>query len=185
MINTLLDWLQQDSWMTASVSFFIMAILAFFPAIPIPIVAGIIATTYSIPVALFISLGGTVFGSICMFYLCRYGFQRIALKQVKKWQRLDGFFQLLERNGFLAVLIGRLIPIMPSAAINAIAGVTKVRFRSFLLATTIGKFPTMLAFTLAGAQFGRNMYLTGIMIALYVFVLFLLGLKLKENWRRG
>lgn len=118
-----------------------MAMLAFVPAVPIPLVAGIVGAAYPFPVALFICLGGTIFGSICMFFLCRYVFQRIALKQVRKWQRLDGFFQLLERNGFLAVLIGRLIPIMPSAAINAIAGVTKVRFGSFLLATTIGKFP--------------------------------------------
>ncbi|KOS68674.1 hypothetical protein AEA09_09050 [Lysinibacillus contaminans] len=184
-MNNLLDWLQHDTWLTRVSSFFIMAMLAFVPAVPIPLVAGIIGTTYPFPVALFISLGGTVFGSICMFFLCRYAFQRIALKQVQKWQRLDGFFQLLERNGFLAVLIGRLIPIMPSAAINAIAGVTEVRFRSFLLATTIGKFPTMMAFTLAGAQFEENQYLTGMMIVLYVLVIFLLGLKLKNKWARG
>ncbi|MEG0260678.1 MAG: TVP38/TMEM64 family protein [Lysinibacillus sp.] len=184
-MNNLLDWLQHDSWLTRISSFLLMAMLAFLPAIPIPLVAGIIATTFPTPIALFISLGGTVFGSICMFYLCRYGLQRVALKQVQKWQRLDGFFQLLERNGFLAVLIGRLIPIMPSAAINAIAGVTKVRFRSFLLATAIGKFPTMLAFTIAGAQFGKNQVVTGIMIGLYIIVLFLLGLKIRNKWARG
>ncbi|MFJ7736200.1 TVP38/TMEM64 family protein [Lysinibacillus sp. NPDC097287] len=184
-MDELLNWLQHDSWMTRISSFLLMAMLAFLPAIPIPLVAGIIAATYSVPVALFISLGGTIFGSICMFYLCRYGFQMVALKQVQKWQRLDGFFQLLERNGFLAVLIGRLVPIMPSAAINAIAGVTKVRFSSFLLATALGKFPTMLAFTLAGAQFGKNQLLTGTMIGLYVLVIFLIGLKIRNKWARG
>lgn len=184
-MNELLDWLQHDSWSTRVTSFFLMTMLAFVPAVPIPLVAGIIGTAYPFPVALFISLGGTVFGSICMFYLCRYALQRIALKQVQKWQRLDGFFQLLERNGFLAVLIGRLIPIMPSAAINAIAGVTKVRFRSFLLATTIGKFPTMLAFTLAGSQLEKNQYITGMMIVLYVIVIFLLGSKVRNKWTRG
>lgn len=181
-MNNLLNWLQQDSWMTRVSSFFLMAILAFIPAMPIPLVTGIIATTSSFPVALFISLGGTVFGSACMFYLCRYGFQRIALKQVQKWQRLAGFFLLLERNGFLAVLIGRIIPIMPSAAINAIAGVTKIHFRSFLLATTIGKFPTMMAFTLAGAQFKNNPFLIGMMVVLYALVIFLFGLKVKNKW---
>lgn len=180
-----LEWLQNDTWITRTGSFFLMAILAFVPAFPIPLVAGIIGTTYPFPIALFISLGGTVFGSICMFFLCRYALQRMALKQVRKWQRLDGFFQLLGRNGFLAVLIGRLIPIMPSAAINAIAGVTEVRFASFLLATTIGKLPTMMAFTLAGAHFDKHQYLTGMMVVLYVFVLFLLGLKLKNKWTRG
>lgn len=181
-MDDLLNWIQHDSWMTRISSFFLMAMLAFIPAVPIPLVVGIIAATYSIPVALFISLGGTVFGSICMFFLCRYAFQGIALKQVQKRKRLDGFFQLLERNGFLAVLIGRLIPIMPSAAINAIAGVTKVRFSSFLFATTIGKVPTMMFFTLAGAQFGKNQLLTAMMIGLYVLVLFLLGMKMRNKW---
>lgn len=184
-MNELLEWLQHDAWSTSITSFFLMAMLAFIPAVPIPLVVGIIGAAYSFPVALFISLGGTVFGSICMFFLCRYAFQRIALKQVRKWQRLGGFFQLLERNGFLAVLIGRLIPIMPSAAINAIAGVTKVRFRSFLLATTMGKFPTMMAFTLAGSRFEENQYITGMMIGLYVIMLVLLGLKVRNKWKRG
>lgn len=181
----LYDWLHHDAWLTSVTSFLLMAMLAFVPAVPIPLVAGIIGATYPFPVALFISLGGTVFGSICMFCLCRTALQQIALKQVRKWQRLDGFFQLLERNGFLAVLIGRLIPIMPSAAINAIAGVAKVRFGSFLLATTLGKFPTMMAFTLAGSQFEENQYITGMMIVLYVIVIVLLGSKVRTKWTRG
>lgn len=181
----LFDWLQYDTWLTRITGFLLIAMLAFVPAAPIPLVAGIVGATYSLPVAMCISLGGTIFGSICMFGLCRTAFQRIALKQVQKWQRLDGFFQLLERNGFLAVLIGRLIPIMPSAAINAISGVTKVRFGSFLLATTIGKFPTMMAFTLAGSQFKENQYITGMMIGLYVIVIILLGSKIRTKWIRG
>lgn len=74
---------------------------------------------------------------------------------------------------------------MPSAAINAIAGVTKVHFWSFLLATALGKFPTMLAFTLAGAQFRKNQLLTGLMIGLYVLVIFLIVLKIRNKWARG
>lgn len=184
-MNELLNWLQHDAWLTRVTSFLLMTVLAFIPAMPIPFVAGIIGTAYPFPVALFISLGGTVFGSICLFYLCRYAFQGIALKQIQKWKRLDGFFHLLERNGFLAVLVGRLIPIMPSAAINAIAGVTKVRFRSFFLATAIGKCPTMIAFTLAGTQFEENQYVTGMMIGLYVIVIVLIGFKVRNKWTRG
>ncbi|MFJ7953870.1 VTT domain-containing protein [Lysinibacillus sp. NPDC096418] len=103
----------------------------------------------------------------------------------KNGNGLMDFFQLLGRNGFLAILISRLIPIMPSAAINAIAGVTKVHFGSFFLATALGKFPTMLAFTLRGARFGKNQLLIGIMIGLYVIVIFLIGLKLRNKWARG
>lgn len=91
-MDDLLTWIKHDSWMTRISSFFLRAMLAFLPAIPIPLVAGIIATTYSVPVALFISLGGSVFGSICMFFLCRYAFQRKALNQVQNGNGLMDFF---------------------------------------------------------------------------------------------
>ena len=180
-----LDWLQYDTWWASIISFLLIALLAFVPAAPIPLVAGIIGTAYPFPVALCISLGGTVLGSISMFFLCRTTFQKIALKQVQKWQRLDGFFRLLERDDFLAVLIGRLIPIMPSAAINAIAGVANVRFHAFLLATTMGKLPTMIAFTVAGTQFEENRYITGLLIGLYVLAIVLVGSKIRRKWTRG
>ena len=179
------NWLQYDTWWASIICFFLLALLAFVPATPIPLVAGIIGTSYPFPVALCISLGGTVLGSILMFFLCRTAFQKIALKQVQRWQRLDGFFKLLERNDFVAVLIGRLVPIMPSAAINAIAGVANVRFHAFLLATTLGKLPTIMAFTLAGSQFAENQYITGLMIGFYVLFVAFLGFKIRKKWTRG
>jgi uncharacterized membrane protein YdjX (TVP38/TMEM64 family) len=47
----------------------------------------------------------------------------------------------MERSGFLYVLFGRLIPVIPSSLINMGAGVSKIRFRPFLFATLLGKFP--------------------------------------------
>ncbi len=40
----------------------------------------------------------------------------------------------------------------------------------------------MMFFTLAGAQFGKNKLLTAMMIGLYVLVLFLLGMKMRNKW---
>jgi len=177
-----LDWLQVPTLWSAISSFFIMSALAFIPAVPIPLIASIIAVNYPFIVALLISLGGTLFGSICFYYLARYSLQNYALRKITQWKSIDGFFNLLERNGFLAILIGRLVPIMPSAVINAIAGVSKIKFMSFFVATLIGKFPTMLAFTLVGSQFEEQKIITTIFVLLYLLVLIMLAIKLKQKW---
>lgn len=181
-MKTFLDWLQVPTLYSAITGFLIMSVLAFIPAVPIPLFASFIATNYPFIVALLISLGGTIFGSICMYYLARYTFQNYALRKITQWKSINGFFNLIERNGFLAILIARLIPIMPSAIINAIAGVSKIKFSSFFLATLFGKFPTMLAFTLAGSQFEQQKIITIIFVLLYLLVLFLLSSKLKHKW---
>ncbi|MEQ6353191.1 VTT domain-containing protein [Lysinibacillus sp. M3] len=184
-MKVLLDWLQVPSLWSAITSFFIMSALAFIPAVPIPLLASIIASSYPFIIALIISLGGTLFGSICMYYVARYVLQKYALRKITQWKSIHGFFDLLERNGFLAILIGRLIPIMPSAAINTIAGVSKIKFFSFFFATLIGKFPTMLAFTLAGAQFEEQKLITTLFVLLYLFVLIMIAFKLKHKWSKN
>lgn len=165
-----------------SFSFLLMAILAFFPAMPIPLVAGIIGSIFPMPVALIINMGGNVLGSLCMYILSKTILKKFALRKLSNFKKLTGFFNLLERNGFLAVLIGRLIPIMPSAAINLIAGISNISLIPFLLATILGKFPTMLVATVAGNQFEEHQFYTIILFSLYMSVIIFIGYKLKKRW---
>ncbi|MEG0385498.1 MAG: VTT domain-containing protein [Solibacillus sp.] len=176
-----MDWIEKSS---ASVwgSFLIMVGLAFVPAMPIPLIVGYIATNQPFWLALLISLGGTTVGCIGMFYLSRTILARWARKKVAAYARLDGFFTMLDRNAFLAILIGRLIPIMPSAALNAIAGVTSMPVLAFTFATIIGKLPTMVAFTMAGQKFEDNQWSTMLLVGTYLLLLLLIGRKLKRRF---
>ena len=163
--------------------FFIMVAVSFIPFAPIPVLATIIGTNHSFFTGLCINLGGTVTGSIILYWLSKKILRRLARKIVNKYQYLERFLSLIQTNGFLAVLIGRLVPILPSAGINLIAGISGVTFVAFATATLIGKLPIIMAFSLAGNQLAAGNWQTLIIIALYLLTLLLVGRKLKAKWQ--
>lgn len=177
----MIDSLQGDSPYVAVVSFFIMIVLAFVPAMPIPVIAGIVGAKFPFWLALLINLGGTVIGCIGMFLLCRYFLQRWSRNILLRYQTATSFLTLLDRNPFLAVLIARLIPIMPSAAVNAISGITTMPLVAFTMATLLGKLPGMLTFTFAGAQVEDSTVSTIIIIGLYLLVIGLVAKKIRAR----
>lgn len=65
--------------------------------------------------------------------------------------RLDA---LLDRNGLLAVLGVRFVPVLPFAVMNIACGLTAVRTRDYLLGSAIGMAPGALALVGIGAYGG-------------------------------
>lgn len=62
---------------------------------------------------------------------------------------------LLADHGLSAVLIVRLVPLVPFIAINYASGLSAVRFRHFVLGSAIGMVPGSLAYAALGA-YGTN-----------------------------
>jgi uncharacterized membrane protein YdjX (TVP38/TMEM64 family) len=62
----------------------------------------------------------------------------------------DGFKQ----DAFSYLLFLRLVPVVPFFAVNAVAGLARVDFRSFVLATFIGIIPGAIAFAWLGVGLG-------------------------------
>lgn len=65
--------------------------------------------------------------------------------------RLDSLDALLGRRGLLSVMVIRLIPIFPFAAVNYASGVTVVRVRDYVIGTAIGILPASAAYVAVGA----------------------------------
>jgi uncharacterized membrane protein YdjX (TVP38/TMEM64 family) len=91
-------------------------------------------------VALFGLWKGFLFSLICsviastiIFIIFRYIF-----KDFKAPTKFDAYREKIENNGFLYVLIARLIPIMPTNIINMVAGVSSIKLIHYVLATVIG-----------------------------------------------
>jgi len=53
-------------------------------------------------------------------------------------------------NGFKALLIARLLPLAPSGIITAVAAISRMNFRDFMLATVLGKLPPVIIKVLLG-----------------------------------
>lgn len=123
----------------------------------------------------------------CIPYLLSRALGRgVMAKALKKHPTADRCDRFAGRNGFLAVLMMRLIPIFSWDAVNFLAGLCGIRFRDYLVASLIGTIPGSFAYNLIGASMGKPiektpiMILTGVVIAL-AQVLILKRRKPKEH----
>lgn len=142
---------------------FLMFLETVFPPIPsevIMTVAGVTAAKGELELSLVIASGtaGAMLGNIFWYLAARaIGIER--LKPVIQrhgrwltvnWREVQRAQRWMEKHGIAFVLVGRVIPTMRSL-VSVPAGLLKMRFRSFVIASTLGTF----AWTalLAGAGF--------------------------------
>ena len=118
---------------------YLTASLFFFPGTPITILSGILfgnilGTSYTV-------VGATI-GASLAFFISRFlgkDFVDKILKQ--KMKGLNEYDKKLEENGLLTMLFLRLIPLFPFNGLNFAMGLTKIKFRHFLIGTFFGIIP--------------------------------------------
>ncbi|HEX2966625.1 MAG TPA: TVP38/TMEM64 family protein [Syntrophorhabdaceae bacterium] len=127
-----------------------------------------ISTAFFIPGALVLSLlSGFLFGTAAgalytnisasigaalSFLAARYIFGNWV--QRKYSDRLSAFNREITRHGNRYLFSLRVAPIMPFFLVNALAGMTKMRFRNFLFITFAGVLPGSVIYANAGRQMG-------------------------------
>lgn len=181
MPEILNDFLAQQHPAYLAISFLLLAVLACVPLLPTPLVISIIAMQYDWQTAFIVSLSGNVVGSIVMYMLCQRIFFNRAQQWIVKKNNMQRFVRFIEKNGFLAVLVGRLIPLVPSAVMNALAGMMNISFWSFVIATTIGKLPNILVYALAGSELQQSPLSAMTLVGVYSIVIVALGRAIKQH----
>jgi len=119
----------------------IVMLLHLFPVIPFVLMAGFNVLLYGWIGGFMLSLSGSLLGASLGFWLARTLGQTWAQPKVTK---LGKWGALLRGNSFSVVLLSRLIPVLPSAAVNYAAGLSLMTFPSFLLASLLGKIPMII-----------------------------------------
>jgi phosphatidylserine/phosphatidylglycerophosphate/cardiolipin synthase-like enzyme/uncharacterized membrane protein YdjX (TVP38/TMEM64 family) len=90
--------------------------------------------------------GGAVAGA-----LAGYCFGRILGRDtVRRFagRRLNRLSKRLARRGVLAVVLARMVPVLPFTVVNIVAGASHIRIKDFVLGTAIGMLPGLLAIAL-------------------------------------
>ena len=129
-----------------------------------------------------LSLLGEVLGSWIAFLIYRLGVQAIDHNKQSQWKWIRIMHGWRPTQLFLSVLVGRLIPFIPSIVINMFAAATKIHQVHFFLATLLGKIPAMvlevfISYDLIHIQ--QN-YLRLIVVLLLIFVGYVLF-----HWRKS
>lgn len=91
-----------------------------------------------------VSLIGEIAGSLVAFWLYRKGFRKFVDKRSKHTPRIKKLLDASPREAFLFVIGLRLMPFVPSGLVTLYAAVSQMRFRSFAVASSMGKVPALL-----------------------------------------
>jgi uncharacterized membrane protein YdjX (TVP38/TMEM64 family) len=96
---------------------------------------------------LYINIGATI-GALIIFIAARFFIGEMVQK--KYGEKLKKFNKEMEENGTNYLITLRLIPIFPFFLINLFAGVTKVKWYTFLWTTSLGIIPGSFAYAYSG-----------------------------------
>jgi uncharacterized membrane protein YdjX (TVP38/TMEM64 family) len=94
---------------------------------------------------------GSVIGASAAFLLGRTLARDWIESKVTSNSTFRAIDQAVEKNGFKIVLLTRLSPIFPFNLLNYAFGITKVRFRDYVLASWVGMFPGTVMYVYLGS----------------------------------
>lgn len=141
----------QESLLLASLAFVGTAILLkllFVPVTPLSVIGGYVFGPY---LGFLLSLISLTVGSVIPFFIARKTgkafTERLLAERLPGIQRYN---RMVKENGFLTVVFFRVVPTLPISAVNFIFGLSKVRFRDFLLGSVAGFAPTLLVLSFIG-----------------------------------
>ncbi|MBI5149923.1 MAG: TVP38/TMEM64 family protein [Candidatus Omnitrophica bacterium] len=126
---------------------YVLRPLILFPAAVFSASAGVI---WGLKGLLYLLVGANL-SAIAEFIIARY-FAREAVEKLIKG-KFNSIDRAVERNGFVTVLLIRLIPNVAWDIQNLALGLTKVKFRDYVLATLIGILPGSFALVYFGSSF--------------------------------
>lgn len=173
--DELLSLIKAGGILSIFVSMLFVAICVFFPVIPFPVLAGVIGGVFGTTQGVMVSLTGAMAGTMCFFFLSRYGFRDYAQTKLMNYPKVREYESFLNRNSFVAIITCRLIPIIPAPVVNIICGLSKVKWLPFFTASTIGKIPNILILSYAGASFSSNKAFSFGLYGGYILIVFIIN----------
>jgi len=158
----------------------IKSFIIFIPAGIFMLAAGLSFGTF---LGALILIVGTLLSSTAGFVFARYFGKDYVQKKLQntKFSNLGG---KIAQKGFLIILLLRLVPILPYDAINYICGLSKIRYRDFILATLIGTIPACFLYAYLGDNilkpFSKGFYLSVVLVILISLTPVLFAKSIKE-----
>jgi uncharacterized membrane protein YdjX (TVP38/TMEM64 family) len=143
-----------------------------FPVLPFKIVIGVLGYIYGTLLGALISWSAATVGSVIIFLLVQLFFLKQGQAYLLKFKRVEKLKIMIEKSPFFAILIARMIPIMPQGLVNVYVALIPIRLLTYTLASAIGKIPGMIVYAYIGKHLLSDM--DNLFIAIGIYALFLL-----------
>jgi uncharacterized membrane protein YdjX (TVP38/TMEM64 family) len=125
---------------------------------------------------IFVLIGENLSANL-LYIVGKYFGGEIVRKMIEHSQRMHWLDCRLHENGFMAVLVMRLL-YLPFDLVGYFSGMCKIRQRDFALGTALGILPGAVSFVLLGSSFANPRHL---IFSLSVFLLSLALVRILKN----
>jgi len=168
-IQALSDWVRDQglTGMLLYVLAYTVRPLVFFPASLLTLFGGY---TYGPWLGTLLDVIGAGTGGLLSFWIARLLGRRGVEKLIGKG-KLNVLDERIATNGFLVVLVVRLIPLFPFDAISYASGLSKIRFKQFAIANYLGIIPGAFVYNNIGSSL-RDPFSWQFFVAIGLYVLF-------------
>lgn len=154
--------------------------LLFFPDSVLVIAGGMI---FGLGKGIILTSLGSFLGATVSFYISRVLGQKIVTKLMKG--KSVNFEKYSKHSGLFIILMLRLIPLFPFKVVSYSAGLSKMKFKDFTIATVIGSIPGIVVYTNLGdksTDIGSNAFYMSIVLIILLFALsFILKKKFSKD----
>ncbi len=164
----------------------ISALLMVFQSVIAPLPAFVITFTNGLLFGVFwgtvLSWSSAMVGAAVCFYIART-FGRPAVVKLTGGPSLEMTDRFFEKYGKHAIIVARLLPIMPFDPVSYGAGLTSMTFGGFMLATGIGQLPATVLYSYLGQTATGTVRVVFVVFSI-VFALLVMGTALQKWMQR-
>ena len=155
-IAELRDWISSlgNAGPLVFVGIYVVAVVAAVPGSALTLSGGILFG--SVWGVVLVSIGSTIGASIA-FLISRYLAREAAANWVAKNERFKKLDRMTEQHGWIMVLLTRLVPIFPFNLLNYGFGLTRIRFRTYVLCSWIGMLPGTVVYVVGGDALSQSL----------------------------
>lgn len=126
----------------------------------------------------------TTIAAIVVYAVARVVYRDSGHRLIERYPALASFTKAVQTYPFRAVIIARLLPVIPQTAVNIYAGVAPVPFWTYVIASGIGKIPSILIYAYLGHGLSLNPALFGTVAAIIILLSTLLMIAYQKKGSR-
>lgn len=186
-VETIAEWIRSWGPVAIVVSILLNILISITGVLPSIFLSGANAVVFGLERGFFVSLAGEVIGAALAFMLYRWGSTKI--KKIQKWKESKLLSQINNSSSMRqmsGIVLLRINPMIPSGLVNFGAALTRISLIQFMIATLIGKTPSMVFETIVGHDLvflseNKSRLIISLLLGSLVFFLFWSKRKKEED----
>lgn len=145
-VNEVIAYVKTFGVMAPMVAFGLFVVQAALPVFPYVILAAAGGILFGFKMGFLLSWSGALVGATLAYWVCRL----LAAEWAERKLRQRFGYDVNRTNGWVAfwgIVVARIVPVIPTPIINAVAAVGGVSFWNFFFSSAIGKIPSAVLYT--------------------------------------